>query len=102
MKKQLDVYLEAYQIEPATKLLVGFLDSVTNRWLRRSRRRFWAKGMDQDKKAAYETLREVLSIYIKCAAPFAPFVTESIWQEMSGVMQTPTPEGTLSPCQGTI
>ena len=82
MKKQLDTYLGAYQIEPATKLLVDFLDSVTNRWLRRSRRRFWANGMDADKQAAYEILREVLSIYIKCAAPFAPFTTESIWQEM--------------------
>lgn len=59
------------------------MEKLTNRWLRRSRRRFWAEGMSEDKQAVYRTLREVLSIYLKLAAPFAPFVTEWVWQEMN-------------------
>lgn len=58
------------------------MEKLTNRYLRRSRRRFRAEGMDTDKQAAYATLREVLSIYVKVAAPFAPFITEYVWQEM--------------------
>ncbi len=55
------------------------MDKLTNRYLRRSRRRFWATGMDEDKQSAYTTLFEVLNIYLKAAAPFAPFVVEKIW-----------------------
>ncbi len=82
MMWELDTQLEGYHIESATKSLMWFMDKLTNRWLRRSRRRFWAEGLDKDKQAVYWTLREVLSIYLKLAAPFAPFVTEWVWQEM--------------------
>jgi len=82
MMSQLDTDLQWYELEPATKTLMWFMDKLTNRWLRRSRRRFWAEWMDDDKQAVYWTLWEVLSIYLKLAAPFAPFVTEWVWQQM--------------------
>ena len=82
MMAELDQHLESYELEPATKIMMWFMDKLTNRWLRRSRRRFWAEGMDDDKQAVYWTLWEVLSVYLKLAAPFAPFVTEWIRQEM--------------------
>ena len=82
MLAEVDTALETYELEPATKALMNFMEKLTNWYLRRSRRRFRATGMDADKQAAYATLREVLRIYLKVAAPFAPFVTESIWLEM--------------------
>ena len=82
MLAEVDKALETYELEPATKALTACMDSLTNRYLRRSRRRFWAEGMEQDKQAAYATLREVLTMYLQVAAPFTPFITESIWQEM--------------------
>ncbi len=78
----LDGSLEKYELEPSTKLMMWFMDKLTNWRLRRSRRRFWAEGLNEDKKAVYRTLREVLQIYLKVAAPFAPFVSEWIRQEM--------------------
>lgn len=83
MMWEMDQKLAWYELEPATKLLMWFMDKLTNRWLRRSRRRFRAEWMTEDKQAVYWTLREVLSIYLKLAAPFAPFVTEWVWQEMN-------------------
>ncbi len=84
MIDELDDSLESYQIEPAVKILMWFMDKITNRRLRRSRRRFWVEWMTEDKHAVYWTLWEVLSTYLKLAAPFTPFVTEWIWQEMNG------------------
>ncbi len=79
---EVDENLEAYHIEGATKDLQNLMEKVTNRWLRRSRRRFWAEWVSEDKKAVYRTLREIILNYLKLAAPFAPFVTEGIYQEM--------------------
>lgn len=88
MVSNLDSSLQGYEIEPAVKTLMWFMDKLTNRRLRRSRRRFWVEGMTDDKQAVYWTLWEVLSTYIKLAAPFAPFVTERIWQEMNTFRST--------------
>ncbi len=82
MINELDTAMNAYTIEPATKVLLGFVEKLTNRYVRRSRRRFWASGMDQDKSSAYQTLRTVLKTYLQCAAPYVPFITEHIRQEM--------------------
>ncbi len=79
---EVDRAMVDYEIEPATKAMIEFIEKVTNRYVRRSRRRFWSEGMDEDKMAAYTTLWEVISTYVKMAAPFAPFITEQIWQEM--------------------
>lgn len=82
MIDKVDTYLQGYELEPATKALIWLMDKLTNRYLRRSRRRFRAEGMDADKQAAYRTLFEVLWLYCKIAAPFTPFVTEWVWQKM--------------------
>lgn len=74
--------LENYYIDTATKFLMNFMDKLTNWYLRRSRRRFWASGMSEDKNSAYNTLFEVLKLYLKIAAPFAPFITEDVWHKL--------------------
>ena len=78
-----DAYVEAYELEPAVRALMACMDNVTNWYLRRSRRRFWASGLDEDKQAAYRTLYTIIWLYAKIAAPFAPFVSEWIWQNMN-------------------
>jgi len=82
MVQELDQAMEGYTLEPATKVLLSFVEKLTNRYVRRSRRRFRASGMDQDKQSAYQTLRTVLITYLQCASPYVPFITEHIWQEM--------------------
>ena len=79
--------LEAYEPNSATGAINVFLDDLTNWYLRRSRRRFWAKAgasdsSDADKEAAYQTLYGVLTQFIKLLAPFVPYVTESIHQNL--------------------
>ncbi|MBR4633975.1 class I tRNA ligase family protein [bacterium] len=78
-----DELLQRYAIDDAIKSTLDFLDKLTNRWLRRSRRRFWANGMDADKNAAYSTLYTVLKIYLQMLAPFIPFITEKLWQNLA-------------------
>jgi isoleucyl-tRNA synthetase len=77
-----DSHMQTYELEPAVRSLMAFMDKLTNWYLRRSRRRFRAEGMDADKQAAYWTLYEVIGLYAKIAAPFTPFVSEWVWQEM--------------------
>jgi isoleucyl-tRNA synthetase len=79
--------LEAYEPNLATAALTRFLDDLSNWYLRRSRRRFWAKagldeGSDADKAAAYATLYAALTTIIRLLAPFVPFVTEAIYQNL--------------------
>ncbi len=71
-----------YHLDNASKLLMWFIDKLTNRYIRRSRRRFRASGMDQDKVSAYNTLFEVLNTFVKISAPFAPFISEYIYLEL--------------------
>lgn len=78
-----DELLQWYVLDEATKTVLEFLDKLTNWWLRRSRRRFWANGMDADKNAAYATLYTVIRTYLQMLAPFVPFVTENLWQKLS-------------------
>ena len=79
---RVDAELERYTLDSAVKELLGFTDKLTNRYLRRSRRRFRAEGMTEDKQSAYMTLYTVLWRYCQLAAPFAPFITEWVWQEL--------------------
>lgn len=75
--------MDGYQLDIASKSVLGFLDKLNNWYIRRSRRRFWASGMDQDKIAAYTTLYEVLEWYLKLCAPFAPFISEDLYMQLS-------------------
>jgi len=59
-----------------------FLDDLSNWYVRRSRRRFWRSEVDADKKAAYATLYEVLTVFTRLLAPFLPFVTEAMYQNL--------------------
>ncbi|GMR11550.1 MAG: isoleucine--tRNA ligase [Anaerolineae bacterium] len=79
--------LERFEPHTATGAIRVFLDDLSNWYLRRSRRRFWAKAgasdtTDADKEAAYQTLYGVLVELIKLLAPFVPFVTESLYQNL--------------------
>ena len=78
-----DRLLQSYALDDAIKTTLEFLDKLTNRWLRRSRRRFWANWMDTDKNAAYSTLYTVLKTYLQMLAPFIPFITEKLRQKLA-------------------
>jgi isoleucyl-tRNA synthetase len=74
--------LDKYDAERATKELEAFLDDLSNWYVRRSRRRFWKSEADADKDAAYATLYQVLVDFIKLLAPFIPFMTEVMYQNL--------------------
>ncbi len=82
MVKAVDENLENYRIPEAGKALDKFVDDMSNWYVRRSRERFWAKGMEQDKISAYMTLYTALVTVAKAAAPMVPFMTESIYQNL--------------------
>jgi len=82
--------INSYVLDIASKEIVWFIDKLTNWYIRRSRRRFWATGMDMDKISAYNTLYSVIKQLLHLSAPFAPFITEHI----RGQMQTFTTEKT--------
>ncbi len=77
-------HLERYNIYKATQEIEQFIDDLSNWYVRRSRRRFWKSENDTDKTAAYDTLYEVLVGYTKVLAPFMPFVTETVYQNLAG------------------
>ena len=74
--------LEASDIYNATQVIDSLLDDLTNWYVRRSRRRFWKSEQDTDKNAAYATLYHVLVKLVKTLAPFTPFVTETMYQNL--------------------
>jgi isoleucyl-tRNA synthetase len=71
--------MEAYNLQRAVRPFVRFIDDLTNWYIRRSRRRFWKSQDDDDKNQAYQTLNYVLLQLSKVAAPFTPFISESIY-----------------------
>ena len=82
MITEVDNNLDQYRIPEAGKALDSFVDEMSNWYVRRSRERFWAKGMEQDKISAYMTLYTALVNVCKCAAPMIPFMTETIYQNL--------------------
>ncbi len=80
--KEVDSDLENYRIPEAARALQDFVDDLSNWYVRRSRERFWAKGMEQDKINAYMTLYTSLVEICKAAAPMVPFITEEIYQNI--------------------
>ena len=80
--KEVDECLDTYKIPEAARVLDGFVDEMSNWYVRRCRDRFWAKGMEQDKINAYMTLYTALVEICKCAAPLVPFMTEEIYQNL--------------------
>ena len=90
--KAVDDNLANYRIPEAAKALQSFVDDMSNWYVRRSRERFWAKGMEQDKINAYMTLYTALVIVAKAAAPMIPFMTEDIYQNLVRSINADAPE----------
>ena len=80
--KTVDGCLANYKIPESARALQEFVDEMSNWYVRRSRERFWAKGMEQDKINAYMTLYTALVTISKAAAPMIPFMTEEIYQNL--------------------
>jgi len=80
--KEADSDLAAYKIPEAARALQDFVDDLSNWYVRRSRERFWAKGMEQDKINAYMTLYTSLVTIAKASAPMIPFMTEDIYRNL--------------------
>jgi isoleucyl-tRNA synthetase len=90
--KTVDEGLENYKIPESARALQEFVDDMSNWYVRRSRERFWAKGMEQDKINAYMTLYTALVTVSKVAAPFIPFMTEEIYQNLVRGLDATAPE----------
>ncbi|MBE5883800.1 MAG: isoleucine--tRNA ligase [Lachnospiraceae bacterium] len=89
---EVDSNLDQYRIPEAGKALLDFVDEMSNWYVRRSRERFWAKGMEQDKINAYMTLYTALVTISKAAAPMIPFMTEDIYQNLVRSIDANAPE----------
>lgn len=81
--------LDAYDLQRATEPIVEFIDNLNNWYIRRSRRRFWSGTHDDDKRHAYRALHYALLTLVTVAAPFIPFITEAIYQNLR---QSPMPD----------
>ena len=92
MVKEVDSDLGSYRVTEAAKALQTFVDELSNWYVRRSRSRFWAKGMEADKIHAYMTLYTALVTTVKAAAPMVPFITESIYQNLVRSVDKAAPE----------
>ncbi len=90
--KAVDENLDAYRIPESARALQEFVDEMSNWYVRRSRERFWAKGMEQDKINAYMTLYTALVEISKAAAPMVPFITEDIYQNLVRSVDKEAPE----------
>ena len=74
--------MDGYDLQKAANRFTSFLDELTNWYIRRSRRRFWKSDNDSDKYEAYQTLHFVLVTFCQVAAPFIPFITETIYRNL--------------------
>ena len=90
--KTVDDNLANYKIPESARALQDFVDDMSNWYVRRSRERFWAKGMEQDKINAYMTLYTALVTVSKVAAPMIPFMTEQIYQNLVRSVDQTAPE----------
>jgi isoleucyl-tRNA synthetase len=84
--------LESYDVTGAARPFQGFVDDLSNWYVRRSRRRFWKSEEDEDKEAAYATLYECLTTVSKLLAPFMPFLAEEMYQNLVRSVDPAAPE----------
>lgn len=78
--------MEGYRLYNVVPHLLGFVEELTNTYIRFNRSHFWASGMPEDKRYAYETLYSVLQNLSKVMAPFAPFLSETMFQNLRTVL----------------
>jgi len=90
--RQVTDRLDNYDAYGATLMVEPFLEDLTNWYVRRSRRRFWKSEHDVDKNAAYESLYQVLVVLSRLLAPFVPFVTEEMYQNLVRSVDADAPE----------
>ena len=90
--KAVDENLASYKIPESARALQEFVDEMSNWYVRRSRERFWAKGMEQDKINAYMTLYTALVTISKAAASMIPFMTEDMYQNLVRSVDPSAPE----------
>jgi isoleucyl-tRNA synthetase len=84
--------LEAYDATGTARRIQEFVDDLSNWYVRRSRRRFWKSESDADKLAAYHTLYEALVTVAKLLAPFTPFISEELYQNLVRPVDADAPE----------
>ncbi|WAW15615.1 isoleucine--tRNA ligase [Peptostreptococcus equinus] len=85
LKKEVEENLEIFEINKTIRRITEFLnDDLSNWYIRRSRRRFWGTELDQDKKSVYNTTYEILVDFSKMIAPFAPYLSEEIYRNLTG------------------
>ena len=90
--KNVSKYLDAYRLTEPAREMDKFVDDLSNWYVRRCRGRFWASGMEQDKVDAFMTLYTVLETLSRLAAPFIPFMTETIYQNIVRRVDKNAPE----------
>ena len=90
--KDVDSLMQEYKITESARLIQDFTDELSNWYVRRCRERFWANGMEQDKVNAYMTLYTCLVTLAKVTAPFVPFMTEEIYQNLVTNLDKTAPE----------
>ncbi|GHO69960.1 isoleucine--tRNA ligase [Ktedonobacter sp. SOSP1-52] len=84
--------LDNYDIHGPTRQMVSFIEDLSNWYVRRNRRRFWKAESDQDKHAAYLTLYTCLTTLAKLLAPFTPYVSESLYQNLVASQNASAPQ----------
>ncbi len=82
LEKTVDSKMQGYDITGASRLMENFVDDLSNWYVRRGRERYWGKEMTQDKINAFMTLYTALEQFTRLAAPFIPFMTEAIYQNL--------------------
>ena len=92
MIETVDSNMENYKIPEAARALQDFVENMSNWYVRRSRERFWAKGMEQDKINAYMALYTALVNVSKAAAPMIPFMSEEIYRNLVCNIDSTAPE----------
>ncbi len=90
--READKNLSEYKVPETARALEAFVDDMSNWYVRRSRERFWAKGMEQDKINAYMTLYTALTELCRAAAPMIPFMTEDMYQNLVCGLDPSAPE----------
>ena len=80
--RTVDEHLDHYRITEASRAMADFVDDLSNWYVRRSRERFWGKGMAGDKEAAFATLYHILETMCRLTAPFTPFMAESMYRNL--------------------
>lgn len=82
LNHDVEVGMDDYNLSRAVEPFVGFIDQLTNWYIRRCRRRFWADEATQDREEAFQTLYQVLLALTKIAAPFVPFISDAIYRNL--------------------